>query len=116
MIPFLIAQAGMVGSGTPDLVPSLWRVVGGLAVVLALLAGLAWVLRRSSLLKRGAGGFSVESALQLGERRSLVVVTIEGRRLLLGLAPNCVALVTELGARPAFEAAVTQALSKELPS
>jgi flagellar biogenesis protein FliO len=30
---------------------------------------------------------SVETALSLGERRSLVVVTVENRRLLLGLAP-----------------------------
>jgi flagellar biogenesis protein FliO len=40
---------------------------------------------------------SVESAVSLGERRSLVIVTVEGRRLLLGVAPNSVSLVTELG-------------------
>ena len=38
----------------------------------------------------------VEATVQLGERRSLMVVTIEGRRLLLGLTPMQVSLVTEL--------------------
>ena len=34
--------------------------------------------------------------MPLGERRSLMVVAIEGRRLLLGLTPMQVSLVTEL--------------------
>ncbi len=38
----------------------------------------------------------VETAVPLGERRSLVIVAVEGRRLLLGLTPAQVSLVTEL--------------------
>lgn len=112
MIPFLVAQADVVGAAAPDLMPSIWRMFVGLAVVLALLAALAWFLRRSVLVKRTTGGLGVESALALGDRRSLVIVTVEGRRLLVGLAPNHVSLVTELGAAPSFDAAVSQALAK----
>jgi flagellar protein FliO/FliZ len=73
-----------------------WRMLGALAVVLSLIGALAWLLRRSTLARRAGKGLGVEAALSLGERRSLVVVTVEGRRLLLGLAPNAVSLVTEL--------------------
>src|SRR4029079_8094576 len=90
VMPFCLAQ---VGAATPDLMPSVWRMFGGLALVLALLSALAWALRRGVLTKRTSGGLGVETALALGERRSLVVVTVEGRRLLVGLAPNHVSLV-----------------------
>ena len=110
---FFVAQTDLVGAGTPDLVPSIWRMVFGLVVVLGLLGGLAWLLRRTTSARRNTGGLSVESALPLGERRSLVVVAVEGRRLLVGLAPNQVSLVTELGPAAVFEAAVARALGPE---
>jgi flagellar biogenesis protein FliO len=40
----------------------------------------------------------VETAIPLGERRSLVIVSVEGRRLLLGLTTTNISLVTELRA------------------
>lgn len=115
MTSLILAQSGLVGAATPDLVPSVWRMFAALAVVLALLGGLAWLLRRGLRLKRGSSGLGVESALPLGERRSLVVVTVEGRRLLLGLAPNHVSLVTELGAQPSFDTAVSRAMATDGP-
>jgi flagellar biosynthetic protein FliO len=68
-------------------------------IVLGLVAALAWLARRGSLgaLKRKGRYIDVETAVPLGERRSLVVVAVEGRRLLLGLTPTQVSLVTELG-------------------
>ena len=106
MIQAVIAQASLPGA--TNLVPSAWRVAAGFFAVLALLALLAWVLKRATTGRRAAGTMHVETALSLGERRSLVVVTVEGRRLLLGTAPNYVSLVTELG--PAsFDKAMAQA-------
>lgn len=69
-------------------------------VVVALLGGAAWALRRTNTLRRGRMPIVVETAVTLGERRSLVVVSVEGRRLLLGLTPQSVGLVTELKAAP----------------
>jgi flagellar biogenesis protein FliO len=53
----------------------------------------------------------------LGERRSLVVVSVEGRRLLLGLTPAQVSLVTELAAAPpaGFQDAVDRRLAPPAP-
>jgi flagellar protein FliO/FliZ len=67
-------------------------------VVLALVGVLAWLARRGSLGVLGRKGrlIAVETAVALGERRSLVVVSVEGRRLLLGLTPTHIAMVTEL--------------------
>ena len=69
-------------------------------IVLGLVTALAWLLRRGSLgaLTGRGGAISVETAVALGERRSLVIVSVEGRRLLVGVAPGGVSLVTELHA------------------
>jgi flagellar protein FliO/FliZ len=73
-------------------------------IVLGLVAALAWFARRGAFhgLRPGAKSMSIETAMPLGERRSLVIVSVEGRRLLLGLTPTTVAMVTELAA-PSFE-------------
>lgn len=97
-----------VSTGVPAL-PWFEAIVATL-IVLALLAATLWLLRKG-LTRRGAGAASmrVESSLSLGERRSLVVVHVEGRRLLVGVAPGQVRLVTELGATaPAQPEGVTR--------
>jgi flagellar protein FliO/FliZ len=73
-------------------------------LVLGLVGALAWTARRggmASIKKRGP--ISIETAVPLGERRSLVIVSVEGRRLLLGLTPAQVSMVAELRAGESFE-------------
>jgi flagellar protein FliO/FliZ len=67
------------------------------SLVIGLLALAAWVLRRNTSARRAGQAVTVETAISLGDRRSLVIVAVEGRRLLLGLTPGSVSLVTELG-------------------
>jgi flagellar protein FliO/FliZ len=108
----MVAQATAPVAG-PDLVPPVAKMVAGLFVVLAILALLAWVMRKSLLARRRHGSMSVETALPLGERRSVVIVTVENRRLLLGLAPGQVSLLTEL--QPAsFSQAMATATEREI--
>jgi len=66
-------------------------------IVLGLVTALAWLLRRGSLgaLTGRGGAINVETAVALGERRSLVIVAVEGRRL-LGLATNGVSILADL--------------------
>jgi flagellar biosynthetic protein FliO len=73
-------------------------------IVLGLVAALAWFARRGAFkgLRPGAKSMSIETAMPLGDRRSLIIVAVEGRRLLLGLTPTSVSMVTELTA-PTFE-------------
>ena len=75
-------------------------------VVLGLVVALAWLLRRGAFgpLRPGSRSIAVETAVPLGERRSLVIVSVEGRRLLLGMTPAQISMVTELDAvAPAAE-------------
>jgi flagellar protein FliO/FliZ len=69
-------------------------------LVLGLVAALAWLVRRGPLAHLANKGkpVAVESAIPLGERRSLVIVSVEGRRLLLGMTQTSISLVTELRA------------------
>lgn len=116
MISFLLALAG------PDPVPlpgndvaMAARSLLAVLVVLALIALCAWLVRRGAfgaLGRTGPSALRMETALPLGERRSLVVVSVEGRRLLLGLTPQSVALLTELG--PAGERPAAPGFSEVL--
>jgi flagellar protein FliO/FliZ len=70
-------------------------------VVLALMGAVLWLLKRGYLsrLTAGSTAVAVETAVSLGERRQLVIVAVEGRRLLLGVTAAQVTLVTELATR-----------------
>lgn len=74
-------------------------------VVLSLVGALGWLIRRGAFdsLRRGPRPISVETAVPLGERRSLVIVAVEGRRILLGLTPGQISMVTELNPPQPFE-------------
>jgi flagellar protein FliO/FliZ len=67
-------------------------------IVLGLVGALAWLLRSGRLGQFAAKGsiVGIETAISLGERRQLVIVAVEGRRLLLGVTSSQVTLVTEL--------------------
>jgi flagellar biogenesis protein FliO len=71
------------------------------AAVLALLGGALWLLKSGWLgrLAARSSAVAVETAVSLGERRQLVIVAVEGRRLLLGVTAGQVTLVTELSAQ-----------------
>jgi flagellar protein FliO/FliZ len=90
--PVLAVEAAGLTDG------ELWRSLLAIAIVFGLLGALAWAARRGRLgfFTRQPSHVRVEATVPLGERRSLMVVAIEGRRLLLGLTPMQVSLVTEL--------------------
>jgi len=104
-----------------DLTRSLFAIF----VVFGLLALLAWLAKRGTFGAMGRQGRSlvkVEGAVPIGERRSLMIVSVEGRRLLLGLTPMQVSLVTELAPAPAapaetpFEQTLARTMSGASPS
>ena len=118
MTPFLVAlqQADPLAGAAPTISGQAMLTA---TIVVALVGAAAWALRRTNTLRRGRAPIAVETAVPLGERRSLVVVSVEGRRLLLGLTPQNVALLTELhGAPPsaAFVQALDARLSADQPS
>jgi len=112
---FALTQAEpLAGAGAEPAITG--QAILTVAVVLALLGGAAWALKRTNTMRRARLPIVVETAVPLGERRSLVVVSVEGRRLLLGLTPQNVSLVTELKSPPAdFGRALETSLSGPTP-
>lgn len=69
----------------------------GMGVVVLVLGGVLWLVRR----RFGPTGFtkidcSVVGALAVGPRERLVVVRVEGKRLLLGVTASAIGLLCEL--------------------
>ena len=115
----------LVAMAAPDLAPihgsdfsTAARSLVAVLVVLGLVVLLAWLLRRGafgSLGRRGPSAILVETACPLGERRSLMIVAVEGRRFLLGLTPQQVSLVADLGGPSrAFADSLSKASSSEV--
>jgi len=70
-----------------------------LAIVVGLLAMFIWALRRGTLRLSGINGRTamvIETAMSLGDRRSLAIVRVDGRRLLIGLTPSQVSMIADL--------------------
>jgi flagellar biosynthetic protein FliO len=98
-IPFLLAQSQTEPWVLPDPVGGSIRGLVAVLVVMAVMAVAAWVFRRGMPRWTGArqsSSVQIETAVSLGDRRSLVVVSVEGQRLLLGVTPSQVTLVTGL--------------------
>ena len=75
------------------------RTLVSLGAVLALLALFVWALRRGSLKLSSLapkGTINIETATSLGDRRSIAIVGVEGRRVLIGLTPTTISFLTDL--------------------
>jgi flagellar biogenesis protein FliO len=119
--PVLLAQTTPDPSAVPGL--SGGEVTRGLLavfVVFGLLGLLAWAGKRGllgGLPRQGKSAVKVETAVPLGERRSLMIVSVEGRRLLIGLTPMQVSLVTELSAaHESFDDTLARSVSSPPPA
>jgi len=88
-----------VGMGTADLLPSLWRLFGALALVLVLVWGTMWLARRV-LRGRVAGvnrsDLKVIDRVYLAPRRSVEIVSVGNRVLVLGVTDQAISMLTEL--------------------
>ncbi len=76
------------------------RTVVSLGAVLALLAVFVWALRRGTIRLSSfapKGTIAIETATALGDRRQLAIVTVEGRRVLVGMTPTTISFIAELG-------------------
>lgn len=89
------------------------RAFAATLAVLGLIIAAGYLFKRLAprlAARRGLAAVTVETAIPIGERRSLMIVAVEGRRLLLGATSAQVSLITELSATaPAFGAALDRA-------
>ena len=91
--------------------------IGSLVAVLGLLGLFVWLLRRGSLKLSSLapkGTIAIETAMSLGERRSIAIIGVDGRRLLIGLTPSTISFLSDLTAKtsPATSIAATEVHSR----
>lgn len=80
-----------------DLGGSLWQLVFGLAVVLALVVGSLWVLKKLVGPRGGnAGLLRVVAGTAVGTRERVVIVEVGSTWLVLGVAPGRVSALAEV--------------------
>ena len=101
LLPLLLAAAATPAAQAARPVaqagPGLFGAFFALLLVLGLILGLAWLLKRlpgSGF--RPADGLRVVANVQLGVKERAVVVEVGGRQLLLGVASGGVTLLHEL--------------------
>jgi flagellar protein FliO/FliZ len=92
----------------PSFAGGLAQTLAGLAVVLALIFGAAWVLRRLNVGGSPAGSaIRLVASQSLGQRERVVLVEVAEQWLVIGVAPGSVSAIASLpkGALPAAPAA-----------
>lgn len=80
--------APVVGQHAPNS-PGLWGAMLALLLVLALIVGLAWLLKRlpGSGLRQNAQ-LRIVASLTVGQRERVMVVEVGGQQVLLGVTPH----------------------------
>lgn len=87
--PAALAHAAAQSQSASADMSALLRLTLALAVVLAAIAGLAWLLRRVGRFNRSANGqLRILCGLPVGSRERIVLVQVGKTQLLLGVAPG----------------------------
>ncbi|WP_335622061.1 flagellar biosynthetic protein FliO [Azoarcus olearius] len=83
-----VAAADSAAAAPPELAGSIGQMLGGLAVVIALLFGCLWVLKRLATPRGAAAAVKVLGAAAVGPRERVVLVEVGKDVLVLGVAPG----------------------------
>nr|WP_228736161.1 flagellar biosynthetic protein FliO [Xanthomonas euvesicatoria] len=110
------AKATQVGAQAPSS-PSLFGAVFALLLVLALIVGLGWLLKRMP----GSGfrsteGLRVVTSLAVGAKERVVVVEVNGQQLLLGVTTGGISTLHTLPEPLPTAPAPTLPAFKQLPN
>jgi flagellar protein FliO/FliZ len=108
LISFLIALSFQLVSNMALALPEqassnigrgeLLRVVSGLVVVLIIIAGLSWLVKRVNGANLGMRrGFQALATMSLGPKERMVLLQVGGRYLLLGVGVGSVNLLCDYG-------------------
>lgn len=92
-----VPPAPTIQSSPPDLGSSALQMVLGLIVVLALLLGALWLLKRLSQPRGAAAGLMrVVAGVAIGPRERVVILELGNSWLVLGVAPGQVTTLAEI--------------------
>ncbi|MFN2355068.1 MAG: flagellar biosynthetic protein FliO [Desulfopila sp.] len=106
MVPcmVLILDAGTAHAAAFDPVSSSLRMLWGLLVVLVIMLGLYYLLRKrfSSLQQQGKGAINIIETKHLMPKKSLMLVEVRGREYLVGLGADSVTTIVPLQSNDLF--------------
>ena len=89
--PALAAETPVASAG------SLLQVLFGLVVVLALMAGAAWMMRRRGVAGAGANSVAnIVGGVSVGNRERVLVVEVADQWIVLGVAPGRISALSTL--------------------
>ncbi len=82
-------RSTLSGAQDPMSMSSLWQLTLGMLLVLSLIVGIAWVLKRSGRFQTTAGGgLRILGGLSMGARERVVLLQVGETQLLVGVAPG----------------------------
>ena len=83
------AGSALSSAADPISMASLWQLTLGMLLVLALIVGLAWLLKRTGRFQMAAGGgLRILGGLSMGARERVVLLQVGETQLLVGVAPG----------------------------
>jgi flagellar protein FliO/FliZ len=105
LLPQLARAADAPAAAAPQDGAGLLRATLGLAVVLALIFAVGWVMRRLAPARAGGNALRIVAAQALGARERVVVVEVGDQWIVVGVAPGNVRGLATLprGSLPAAE-------------
>jgi flagellar protein FliO/FliZ len=91
-LTLLISATAFAQEDRVEAAQSLTRLAFGMLAVVVLIFGLAWAVRRFSLFqgfqRDGNDAIAVRAQLSVGPKERVVLIEVEGRKMLIGVAPG----------------------------
>jgi flagellar protein FliO/FliZ len=114
---FLILNAEPAHAAAFDPVRSSLRVLWGLLIVLAIMLGLYYLLRKrfSSFQQQGKGAITIIETKHLMPKKSLMLVEVRGREYLVGLGADTVNTIVPLQSNDLFASVLEHSQEKLKP-
>lgn len=93
----LFSSAAYAADQPASVAVDLFKVLGGLLLVLAMMAGSAWLLKRFGLNKATAGStIKIVGGVSVGNRERVLVLEIADQWIVVGVAPGRVSSIATL--------------------
>ncbi|PID55473.1 flagellar biosynthetic protein FliO [candidate division KSB3 bacterium] len=105
-----LCRAEPLGEPSPDMTVALLQMIWSLLFVIALILALYALFRKRFSLTANQQNKAIQilEIRPLSGKKSLCLVEVEGKKLLLGIAENNISLLTSLGADASFAATLEQ--------
>lgn len=101
LLPSVVAIAAVPAhaqEATPDVMAGIGQMVFGLAVVVVMLLGSLWLIKRLSVPRGAAAGLKVLGGVSIGSRERVVLVEVADKVLVVGVSPASVTTLHTLDA------------------